>query len=202
MHPSASTRCLSRRPRSSHAGFTLIEVLTVVSVIAILLALAAPNLRDFIVKSKVSGLSNEFSGALLQTRALAISNNSCVTVCAATSISASSTGSCSSASSNDFQSGWIIFKNPSCDATQTDPTAAGGLVLAARQGESNGYQIKPADNALSSIMFDPRGGAALASQGLIHVLPPTGGATTFSRNICIDASGRASVHKYHATQCL
>ena len=170
--------------------------MTVVAVLVISLALAAPSLRDFIVTNKVSGLSNEFSGALQQSRALAIANNTCVTLCAATSVVAGSPGTCSAATGTDYQKGWIIFRNPACSDTQSNPTAAGGSVLAARQGDTNGYQIKPGDEALKSIMFDPRGGAALSVPGLFQVFPPSGNPTKFNRNICVDASGRARVRKY------
>jgi len=179
------------------AGFTLIESMTVVAILAIGLAIAVPNLRDFLVKNKVAGLSNEFSGALLQARAWAVSKNSCVTLCTA-SVSASTSPVCST-TQTDYQQGWIIFRNSACDTTQTTPGS--GNLLAARMGESNGYQIHPLGTGLNSITFDPRGTAALSAQGIFQVLAP-GSASTFNRNVCIDVSGRSSVRKYDASSCI
>ena len=175
--------------------------MTVVAVIAISLALAIPNLRSFVLKTKVSGISNEFSGALQQARALAVAKNACVTMCASSTAQAT-TPTCSGTTTvSDFQNGWVIFRNPACDPAQTDPAAAGGSLLAARQGEANGYQIRPASAALGSIMFDPRGAAALTAQGLIQVFAPSGSPSSFNRNICIDLTGRSWVRLYDPTSC-
>ena len=71
--------------RHLQRGFTLIEMMTVVSLIALIAALAAPDLRAFMVRNKVAGVGNEFAAALQQARALAVSRNSCVSLCAASS---------------------------------------------------------------------------------------------------------------------
>jgi len=193
---------LGRRRRRAAAGFTLIEALTVVALLAITLAIAVPNLRDFLVKNKVAGLSNEFSGALLQARALAVAKNSCVTLCASTTVAANAKLACSTGTQHDYQQGWIIFSNPACNAALSSPAAASVVVLGARQGESNGYRIKPLASSLSSITFDPRGTAALGAQGVFQVLAPSGNASTFNRNVCVDFSGRSSVRKYDASGCV
>ena len=184
-------------------GFTLIEALTVIAVLAISLALAIPNLRSFVVKTKVSGISNEFSSALQQARALAVAKNACVTMCASSNVGSATPPTCTgTAAISDYQNGWIIFRNPICNPAQSNPTSAGGSLLAARQGESNGYQIQPQSAALGSIMFDPRGTAALTAQGLFWVYPPSGSPSSFNRNVCVDVTGRSSVRKYDPTSCL
>jgi type IV fimbrial biogenesis protein FimT len=183
----------------SKRGFTLIEMLTVVAVLAVVGALAAPYLGTFMVKNKVASLSNEFTSALQQTRALAISKNTCASLCASTNVQSDNTGTCSNSSGDDFQRGWVIFVNPTCDATQVTPTANGGVITGLRRGESNGYSITPSDAALSMVMFDPRGFANLAAAGNFQIDPPTGSDATLRRTICIDAGGRAAVRKTKTT---
>lgn len=175
-------------------GFTLIEALVVIAVLAVVSALAAPSLRTFVVRNKVASISNEFSSALTQARALAVSKNSCASICAAPSVSSSSGTSTCNTTSADFQAGWMIFANPTCDAGKTDPAATEVSVL--RIGDtSGGYSIQPSDSALSIVMFDPRGFAVLGAAGNFQVNPPTSADDDFKRTICLDAAGRPSVRK-------
>jgi type IV fimbrial biogenesis protein FimT len=184
-------------------GFTLIEALVTIALLAIVLALGMPSLRGIMVSTKIASISNEFSTALQHTRALAIGRNSCATLCAASNVSAtatSTTATCSAlAATNNFQSGWVIFENPSCDATLLNPTVNGNVVNIARRGEAEGYAITPSAAALSLVMFDPRGFANLTAAGNFQVAPPSGEAASYKRTICIDAAGRAVVRQYTTT---
>ena len=60
----ASSRLKIWTHRRDQGGFTLIEMMTVVSLIALIAALAAPDLRAFMVRNKVAGVGNEFAAAL------------------------------------------------------------------------------------------------------------------------------------------
>jgi type IV fimbrial biogenesis protein FimT len=190
---------------SCRYGFTLIEALVTVALLAIILSLGVPSLQGMMVSSKVSFITNDFSAALAQTRALAIARNTCATLCAAADVDAtisSTTATCNAAAAaHNFQAGWVIFENPSCDIAQRLPTANGNILTAARRGEGGGYAISPSDADLSLIMFDPRGLASLSSAGNFQVTPPSGidGYNNYRRTICIDAAGRALVRLYTTT---
>lgn len=179
-------------------GFTLIESMIVIAVLVIASALAAPALNSFVIKNRVAAISNEFAAALQQTRALAISKNTCATMCASTTVvadaSTSGKNQCSNGRSDDFQKGWVVFVNPACDNTQTDPTAAGGTLTTQRQAQTSGYAVTPSSAALSMIMFDPRGFAAIAASGYYEVTSPSSDAT-LKRVICIDKAGRTTVRR-------
>ena len=183
----------------SWRGFTLIELLTVIALVAILTTLATPGMQALLLRNRVASLSNEFTSALQQTRALAISKNSCVSLCASTTVNQTNTGICANTAADDFQKGWLIFQNPACDAAQTAPSAAGD-VLVSRTGEANRYSIKPSVAALSVVMFDPRGFANLAANGNFQIATPNADAD-YRRTVCLDAAGRATVRKFTA-DCL
>jgi type IV fimbrial biogenesis protein FimT len=186
-------------------GFTLIEALVTVALLALILSLGMPSLQGMMVSSKVSSISNEFSAALAQTRALAIARNTCATLCAAADVDAtigSTTATCNAAAAtHDFQAGWVIFENPSCDITQRLPTANGNILTTARRGGGDNYAILPSASELSLIMFDPRGLASLSAAGNFQVTPPsaTDNYNDYRRTLCIDAAGRALIRLYTTT---
>ena len=185
--------------KRSTRGFTLIELMVTVLVLAIIVTIALPNLRPIILRNKVASISIEFTGALQQTRALAISKNSCMSLCASVNVTASNTATCNNQSTDDFQAGWLIFVNAACDAAQTTPTAAGGTLTFVRAGETGGYSIKPSAASMSIVMFDPRGFANLAASGNFQIKTPNDEAS-YRRTICLDAAGRATVRAY-TTAC-
>jgi len=175
-------------------GFTLIESMIVVAVLAIATTLAVPSLNGIIIKNRLASISNEFTFALQQTRALAISKNSCATICASTNVSSNLTtgNTCSNGSSDDFQKGWIVFVNPACDGTQTDPSLAGAPLTSQRQAQTTGYSISPSSASFSMVMFDPRGFATLTAAGNFQVTSPSADPA-LKRLICLDVAGRATV---------
>ena len=62
-------------------GFTLIELMTSVSIVSILCCVAIPNLNNFIIKMRVDNEIYQLSRLLLLTRNAAINNASIVTLC-------------------------------------------------------------------------------------------------------------------------
>lgn len=181
-------------------GFTLIELMTVVTMLAILAALAAPDLRTFVVRNRVAGVSNEFAAALQQARALAVSRNSCVSLCAASSNNATTCTANDVEHVNFLATGWLIFQNPGCDETKTDPAAAVvGPVLQQRSGEDSSYSLLASGPELNIVMFDPMGYANLAGAGNFQIQPPTGTDASYRRTLCVDAAGRPTVRQYVAS---
>jgi type IV fimbrial biogenesis protein FimT len=70
------------RPRSvRNAGFTLIELMTTVSVAGVLLAIAIPAFTNFVASSRLSEQTNELIGALNMGRSEAIKRNRNVIFC-------------------------------------------------------------------------------------------------------------------------
>jgi type II secretion system protein H len=63
-----------------HAGFTLIELMTVIAVLGLVAALAAPSFREFTARSKLRGVANEAYTDLQFARAEAVQRNARVRV--------------------------------------------------------------------------------------------------------------------------
>ncbi|MBC3870498.1 GspH/FimT family pseudopilin [Undibacterium oligocarboniphilum] len=74
-------------------GFTLVEMLTAIAIMAILSAIAAPAFRDFIAGQKIKTATYDLSYTLTFARSEAIKRNSNVTIAAA---------------SGGWQNGWAV----------------------------------------------------------------------------------------------
>jgi type IV fimbrial biogenesis protein FimT len=91
-----------QRPCRSH-GFTLIEVLFTVAILAVLLSLAAPSMRNVVLDQRVKTVASDVHATLIFARSEAIKRNVYVAVCAMTD---SGTG-CQN--STDWARGWIVY---------------------------------------------------------------------------------------------
>jgi type IV fimbrial biogenesis protein FimT len=70
----------SKPPRRPHRGFTLIEMVIVVTIVAILAALTGPAFRDFVVRQRIRTAGYDLMADLTFARSEAIKRNSSVTI--------------------------------------------------------------------------------------------------------------------------
>lgn len=107
------------------SGFTLIEIMVTIAIVAILSMMAAPSLTESIENGKVKTLSTELTAALYLTQSEAVKRGIQV------SIRPQQT------SSNEWQTGWDIFsdlnangtKDASDELIQTHTITTEGLTL-------------------------------------------------------------------------
>jgi type IV fimbrial biogenesis protein FimT len=83
-------------------GFTLIELMTSITVLGVLLGLAVPSFRATIRNNRIAAQTNELVGALNYARSEALKRGNSVSVC-------SSTDGTTCAVSNTWSTGWIAF---------------------------------------------------------------------------------------------
>ena len=182
-------------------GFTLIELLVTIAVAGVLAALAAPSIRDFIVHSKMTNISNEFGGNVLRARNEAVNRNVCVTMCMSSSAT-SSTPQCTT-TGTDWQAGWIAFLNLTCDSSATAPATPATDLLLAHQSAGAGYLLQT-QSPTKTMMFNPRGSPGTGSAGMFKLLyidesnPLT---QKFGINICMDGLGRTRTLPPTTTAC-
>lgn len=67
--------------RASQTGFTIIELMVTIAIAGILLTIALPNLRNFIVSNRLSTDVNGFVGLVNYARSEAIVRNQDVVIC-------------------------------------------------------------------------------------------------------------------------
>lgn len=115
---------IQRLPSGIRAtGFTLIELMVAVALIAILIGIAAPSFREAMMNVRISGQANDFMADLQLARSEAVKRNQTVFVCAS-----SDQASCNATSWAD---GWIVFPdlnaNGAKDAAEAILKARGAL---------------------------------------------------------------------------
>jgi prepilin-type N-terminal cleavage/methylation domain-containing protein len=116
-------------------GFTLIEMLVVMTISAILVAMAIPTFERMLRSSRVSSAANSLLAALDVARSEAIRRNVVVTVCRSLNPDAPvGAVNCSSAADanypeNDWASGWIVVAKSPANANNAIWQAGDELVL-------------------------------------------------------------------------
>ena len=91
-----------RQPSGSR-GFTLIELMVAVALVAILSAVAAPSFSEMMVRSAIRSASSDLGSDLNLARAEAIRVGGRVSVCPRASPAAMACGS-------DWAQGWLVFR--------------------------------------------------------------------------------------------
>lgn len=90
------------------SGFTLLELMIVLSIVGILLTVGIPAIGDLVKRNRMVSATNELVSALAIIRSEAIKLNQKVTIC-----KSSNGSSCNAAL--DWEDGWIIFSDSNGD---------------------------------------------------------------------------------------
>ncbi|WP_172806861.1 GspH/FimT family pseudopilin [Endozoicomonas arenosclerae] len=101
----------SGQKRMSSSGMTLPEMLITLSVFAILIAIAAPSLKDLVADRRVAANTQELFGSMLLARSEAIKRQSPVSICK------SSNGTGCDNSLTNWNTGWLVFEDEDADGT-------------------------------------------------------------------------------------
>jgi type IV fimbrial biogenesis protein FimT len=188
--------------RRKQTGFTLYELLITVLVVAVILSFGIPNLRSFMLNSRITGTANDLHAAFMLARTEAARAKSSVTICA----SADPWGAADC--DGTWDQGYIVFVDEGADLERNDASEA---VLRAHAPAATGVMLRVADAAtyftyapsglgrpagdeapLSQVVIcDERGSDTAAggnSAARLFIVTPLGRATIVRDQALIDAA--------------
>jgi type IV fimbrial biogenesis protein FimT len=165
-----------RRPN----GFTLVELMVTVAVLAILSTIAYPSFQSTIRSNRMATTSNELMASLALARSEAVKNAHGAGMCA------SSTGT--SCDGKSWTEGWMVWD----DTNGNGGFDAGEAVL--RYSEPRAAMSGVDVNAVS-VAFDPRGRSRAATATDITLRPDKCGDQPLQRRLTVSLTGQLRLHK-------
>ena len=173
-------------PSTARAGFTVVELMVTIAILAILLGIAAPNLRDFVMDVRLTGQANDLMGDLMLARSEAVKRDLTVAVCARKQNENKEAEACTTG--NQWDNGWMVV----IDADTDGKIDAGTTPLTVKDPLSG-------DNKIRNDVQGPKGDIVFTATGVTT----SKAITTFSicdsrgkgRQIIVQPTGRAAVTK-------
>ncbi len=142
------------------AGTTLVELLTTLTIVAVLATVALPGFHAFHLNSQRATVVNGFLHSLFLARSEAIKRGQIVSVCR------SGDGTNCESRTGDWRGGWIVFVNsdrddpPERDSDEELITSSAGWPGGSITSNRRGYSFRPATQGVvnGTIVFcDARG---------------------------------------------
>lgn len=163
------------------SGFSLLELLSVVAIVAILMGIGAPSYRYITVSNRVTAEVNGLLGDLQFARAEAIKEGQMVTVCA------SSNGTSCNTTGSNWEGGWIVFS----DGGTLGTVDGNDFILRIQKPFSNGDTFT-ATNSVLAITFNRDGFANGLSAALTLTLKDSSSNANYTRCLMSTVVGSLS----------
>ncbi|OOG55240.1 hypothetical protein B0E47_10690 [Rhodanobacter sp. B05] len=130
-------------------GFSLLELMITITVMAILLAIAVPSFRDVIHRNEVSSASNALLASVSYARSESVTRSQLVSMCpSADGASCTSTGTA-------FEPGWLVYTYPAGAASANLAYNAASATLLRAIPLQSGVSIQALGNTV--ITFGQQG---------------------------------------------
>jgi type IV fimbrial biogenesis protein FimT len=137
--------------KSAQQGMTMIELLTVVSIVGLLLGIGVPSFRYVTTSNRVSAEVNALLSDMQFARSEAVKEGQMVTVCPSTNAGQTQCD----VNSTNWQNGWIVFSDVNGNQQVANPVA--NNILRRQSAFTSAQDTFVSDNALSFASFNREG---------------------------------------------
>ena len=169
-------------------GFTLIELMVTVAVLAIVLTVAVPSFGNLVNANRLNAQANNFLAAIEYAKTEAVKNNATVAFC-----HSSDNSTCSAAPAGGWQ-GWVVGLAANPAGIQAGSVMRAGTVESSQLVIRGSESLTDADD---QIRVTPQGLLRTANrlplQATLRVCHPTSSSDPNSRNLRIRSGGQLSV---------
>ena len=143
------------RSAAAQRGFTVIELMVVVGIVAVLAGLAAPSFQPVIERWRVKGTTEELQHSLYTARSQAILTGGNIVI-----VKNDTSGTCVSTGNDDWSCGWRFYWDADRDGNQAACTAA-------NQSECTIRESSPSPNTLLAVAPNDNGRLFMDRSGRI-----------------------------------
>ncbi|MBC7919403.1 MAG: GspH/FimT family pseudopilin [Rhodoferax sp.] len=174
-------------------GFTLVELLITVAILALLASLATPSFRSLLVKRSVQAAADALVSDMRFARSEALKRSTRTSICRSTD------GTSCSAVVGSWSEGWIVFVDMNANGT----VDAGDDVVKVQQSLPNIASIQQDSNPANTrqiFRYEPTGWAKSADQ-TFNITPSGSIPAGSKRLICVSNQGRPALRAEGATVC-
>jgi len=185
------------RPRAAFRGFTLIELMVTLVLLAVMLTLAAPSFLTFQRNAELTSTANSFVGSLSAARAEAMKRQLRAFVIP---------GDCVTASTS-WATGWCVYLDTNTSTTAASVLPDSGDIIVAKQGPMPGTVAVASstflDGTSAYVMFNGSGFMALVGSAFStdRSIRMSNGTSEADRLVIASPSGRLRVCKFGETGC-
>jgi len=179
--------------RGANRGVTLLEMVSVMGIVAILMAIAVPSYKYVSASNRIAGEINGLLGDMQYARAEAIREGQFVSVCAI----ASGTTCVTASAAPSWSGGWMVFTDADGSGTYNGTDAR-----IRQQSAFTGTDTLVANNALSVITFNREGFAVNMTSGTLLTLHATPAVTASTRCLSVEMIGLLTTQRVGTGSCL
>jgi type IV fimbrial biogenesis protein FimT len=171
-----------------NSGYTMMELVMVISIVAILATVGIPSFKYVTTSNRMSGEVNALLGDMQFARSQAIKQGQTVTVCTSTD-----GANCAGAAVNTWQGGWIVFLDPNGSHT----VDAGDTVMRVQPAFTGGDAFVATSTTFSYASFNRLGYGPTGTNGVINItLHDSTSNTAWTRCLAINPIGSVITERY------
>lgn len=162
---------------TKHKAFTLIELMITLAIVAIMVAIATPSMRNMILNNRLAALSNDLISSVSAARNEAISTRQQVVI---------------EPNGGDWTNGWQVF----IDADSNGSFSAGEELV--KTVEAYPGSLKESSSPGENLVFNSKGTMKdLGGWGTLKICDDR----SAGRSINVEGAGVVSVEKHEAGEC-